>query len=600
MDRQSLVLSLACAACLLAIDGPAAAARTSDRSDSPDPARESRDWKVLETESLTVMGNARPDALLRAGREIERFRLSLREIAPSLRLDSPVPTRVIVFRDDSALTPFKPRSRGKPRDNVAAYFAPQPDVNYIVMAPSRNREFTYRVIFHEYTHFIINRNIRRLPLWLNEGLAEFYSTFSGSERDGRTMIGRPIEYHVARMATTTAIPLRKLIDPAAQGDLLRGAESTARFYAHAWALTHYLLLGDNGARRPLLGRYLLLLQAGKAPDVTFKEVFGPDLEPIDRGMRRHATNLTMPALQLAQPPDASPETPRKMLDADARQVQGDLLIRLGDLDAGDEFVAQALEQDRLHVGARLSRARSLLGRDKAADAVDILSAPDLEASSDFGVQLLRADALRRSRRHEAAVAAYRQAIALQPESPWPFYGLSMAQLALGDAGTSASFTRCMMLQPGAEWYVVRLYEALRLGLDKYAATDALNYVRQAGWQSETSTYVMLNGAIALLRQNKPKEAEAFLSDVEQHVGADEWPASIVAFLKGALTGDALLRRAKGDGQLTEAHASVGSKANIEGRPDEARQHLIWVRDRGRKDYVEYGLALGELKRLDEM
>ena len=70
MDRQSLVLSLACAACLLAIDGLAAAPRTADRSDSPDPARESRDWKVLETESLTVMGNARPDALLRAAREI--------------------------------------------------------------------------------------------------------------------------------------------------------------------------------------------------------------------------------------------------------------------------------------------------------------------------------------------------------------------------------------------------------------------------------------------------------------------------------------------------------------------------------------------------
>ena len=98
----------------------------------------------------------------------------------------------VVFRDDSALTPFKPRTRGKPSDNVAAYLSALPDINYIVLAPSENREFSYRVIFHEYTHFLIYRAAPRLPMWLNEGLADFYSTFNGSETDNRMIVGRPI------------------------------------------------------------------------------------------------------------------------------------------------------------------------------------------------------------------------------------------------------------------------------------------------------------------------------------------------------------------------------------------------------------------------
>src|SRR4051794_12233997 len=134
----------------------------------------SREWKRLVTPSLVVVGNARESDLQRVGVEIERFRQALQTMFPGIRLDAPVPTTVVVFRDDHALTPFKPRVRGKPLDNVAGYFTSLPHANYIVLAPSGYQPFTFQLIFHEYTHYIINRNFKRLPLWLNEGLAEFY------------------------------------------------------------------------------------------------------------------------------------------------------------------------------------------------------------------------------------------------------------------------------------------------------------------------------------------------------------------------------------------------------------------------------------------
>ena len=69
---------------------------------------------------------------------------------------------------------------------VAGYFIPLPEEHRIVMSGTGRREFTFYVIFHEYTHLLVDQNVRRLPLWLHEGLAEFYSTFSGSERSAWT------------------------------------------------------------------------------------------------------------------------------------------------------------------------------------------------------------------------------------------------------------------------------------------------------------------------------------------------------------------------------------------------------------------------------
>ena len=42
---------------------------------------------------------------------------------------------------------------------------------------------------------------------------------------------------------------------------------------------------------------------------------------------------------------------------------------------------------------------------------------------------------------------------------------------------------------------------------------------------------------------------------------------------------------------------MGVLASIAGKQDEARTHLEWVTGKGLKTYLEYGLAVGELKRL---
>jgi tetratricopeptide (TPR) repeat protein len=560
----------------------------------------SRDWKRLQAPDLLVVGNARADDLRRTAEEIERFRATIRALVPALPMTSPVATVAVVFRDDNALRPFKPRVRGKPSENVAAYFSAPPDINYIVLAPSANREFTYSVIFHEYTHFLVSRSTSRLPRWLNEGLAEVYSTFNGTDHDSRTLIGGPIPHHIATLRNVGGfVPLKKFLDPNTQSDFLRDQTATQRFYAESWALTHYLLLGDNGAHQPKLREFMAALQQTAEPtDRVFARIFGENLEPLESGLRRHFGGVRLPVLWLRAVDVNITARVEPMAEVDAQQVRADLLVRLGAYDEAQTLLEKALALDPEHVPSRLSSARFLMANDKLDAALEILSAPDLEAAADFPTTFLRAEALREAKRYEDSVAAYERAIAAHRYSAPAYYGLSVSQLGLGSSKTVVSFSRCLAIRPDPAWFRSRLYDAQRIGHDDYTIADATSFVRQQGWQDSSSPYVMYVAALTAARQQKRERANELLDEIAANVDAQSWQATIVEYLRGRVTVEKFLKKADPEELLTEAHAYIGIKAHLDGDRPTALQHLQWVKDKGRRDYVEYRLALGELDRME--
>ena len=565
---------------------------------SPEAARLSRDWRRVTTPSLSIVGNAGQDDLRRVGLEMERFRQAIHVVFPGARLDSPVPTTVFVFRDDAAFRPFKPRMRGKVDDNVGGFFTALPHVNYIALAPTGNRAFTFQLIFHEYTHYLINRNFKRLPPWLNEGLAELYGTFGGDERDGRTIVGRPIGSHVATLLQRHPMPLATFVRPETTGQLFRDPQGRAFFYAQAWALTHCLLIGNNGVHRAQLGRYVAAIERGAPFDRAFTEVFGPDLSTLDRELVTYVSRFSMVGLQLQLDKLSLELRAERMREIEAESLQGDLLAHMGASELAERHLSIALDLEPTYVPARLSRAALRLRAERFADALDIVSAPDLEETPGAAVHYVRAEALRALERYVDAAAAYRRVVALQPDAPHAYYGLSLTQVATGDPGGAASFARCKTLSPDPSWHVRRQRDMMRMGMNQFVVSDARTYLDTAGWNGEQGAYVMLPAVITLLRIGAKDAAFDALTEIEKHVSPESWPAALVAFFRGKLSADALVAKAKrDDGLLTEAHAYAGILASIAGDRNAALTHLDWVDANGQKDYIEYGFALGERRRL---
>lgn len=567
---------------------------------SADPAPRSGTWKRLRGTAFEVVGNASAYDLRRTAREMERFRQALRVMFPGVRTEGPSPTRVVVFRDDNAMTPFKPRRDGKRQDNVAGYFTSRPDANYLVLAP-HGGEFTYHVIFHEFTHHVIRLNIPRAPLWLHEGLAEFYGTFAGSERDNRSVVGRPLPHHLAMLHNHPMIPLQVLLSPDVRKVAFRTRVSTGVFYAESWALIHYLLLGEESRHRR--GLQQLLARQHSARGVSedeFRSAFGMSFAGMEAAVKAHISRMQIPALQLLDPPDvaAAPE-PEPLLEVEAQQVQGDLLVKLGQAAAAEKFLQKALAIDSRDFPTRLSLAQCRMIDGRFAEAVDIVEPVARELSGSFAAQWVHGEALRMAGQSAGAIQAYERAVAINAHEPSSYFGAAVAQMAAGQPQADETFAALLRLDPDPGWHFARMYEAWLAGRNDLALADGLAYLEQSSWESDQSTYAALAVALEQMRRGRQDDAAAALAAAAEHVEKKSWLADLVGFLQGRLTAAKLLDRADSNEMLTEAHAYVGVKASVEGRLDEAMTHLTWVEKQGNRAFVEHKLARGELKRLRE-
>jgi hypothetical protein len=189
------------------------------------PVEAAAKWTQLQSENFLFVGDASEGQIRRVAERLEQFRDVLLMVLPRASGQSAVPTIVMVFDQDRSMTPVRPVFRGRPIE-VGGYFQAGEDVNYIVLN-AENLEFAVPAIFHEYAHFLISENQGRVPVWVNEGLAELYATFERMDDDGRrVIIGRAAGHHLALLKSSTLMPVRELVavDPQLV-DLQRGQPS---------------------------------------------------------------------------------------------------------------------------------------------------------------------------------------------------------------------------------------------------------------------------------------------------------------------------------------------------------------------------------------
>lgn len=205
-----------------------------------------------------------------------------------MTVNAPVPTSVFLFKNDKTFEPYIFRVRDK-TPSLAGYFLARSDGNYIAISVARE---VSRIIFHEYLHFFINNNLPAVPLWLNEGLAEYYSTFSSD--DDQANLGWPVKNHLdylqqqqTTLQASGMMPLDQLF-AVEDGAIFHEEESRQGiFYAQSWLLVHYLLQGQEGKLRPQFSQFFTLLAQGRAQDRAFAEAFALDRTQLERNLENY-------------------------------------------------------------------------------------------------------------------------------------------------------------------------------------------------------------------------------------------------------------------------------------------------------------------------
>jgi thioredoxin-like negative regulator of GroEL len=249
------------------------------------------EWINIRSKNFNLVGNASEKDIRKVATKLEQFRESFRMIFAQMKLNSAIPTNVVVFKSASSYKPYKPkRADGKIDEWVAGYFQSGEDVNYITISTEGEDADTYGTIFHEYVHFMVDTTFGKsdVPPWFNEGLAEYYQTYA-IEEDQKVKLGLPQSGHLNLLQQTKLIPLETLFKISNYSLHQNGNHSRSIFYAQSWALIHYLV---QTGKSEGLSKFLSLSLKNTPPETAFQDAFQMNYAQMEKELKKYVAQST--------------------------------------------------------------------------------------------------------------------------------------------------------------------------------------------------------------------------------------------------------------------------------------------------------------------
>lgn len=167
------------------------------------------------------------------------------------------------------------------------------------------------VLRHEVVHHILEtRYARKLPVWLGEGLAEYYATYA-VDTEGRATFGRALPEQDPLTNAQTWLPMRAVIENMAKYPDFRhiSSEPASRaqriYYGQSWALAHFVMDQPEGLAR--INHFV----DGWTPNVdsedSFEQAFGLRYAPLETRVREEIV-LRGGQMRLTTSTNAEPAT----------------------------------------------------------------------------------------------------------------------------------------------------------------------------------------------------------------------------------------------------------------------------------------------------
>ena len=243
-------------------------------------------WHVLETPRFTVVSQISEKETRAWADEFNQF---IGSLSGALKINERLLPKlsVVLFARNRDFKPYLPtQPNGKPWA-VAGYFARQETWAAIGLAEQLGDAETRRTIFHEGVHWIVSVYPRYLPLCINEGLAEVYSTFE-AKKDSASW-GKPIAMHVDYLnrGGQALMPIDQLLLTSSGNSLFNEEERVGVFYAESWAFVHYLMFGQRQGSKSALDDFLNAYAGGLGTDETFRKTFGVDYGTMQRQLKTY-------------------------------------------------------------------------------------------------------------------------------------------------------------------------------------------------------------------------------------------------------------------------------------------------------------------------
>lgn len=208
------------------------------------PAEDER-WVRVRSEHFDILSSATQEKTRGIAEELERLTVALTQTNARFRRSS-VPTRVFVFERRKESQPYFDLLVGREKTPVTGLFIRYEGGGTMII-DSERRWKGDRTPLHELVHDLLRQSDLVPPMWIEEGLAEYFS--NTLQVKGEVRAGRRIEEHVKLLRGRVIIPLDEMFSMTIQSE----AATRPHFYAQSWAAVHWLMQLDRSRIYDFLG-----------------------------------------------------------------------------------------------------------------------------------------------------------------------------------------------------------------------------------------------------------------------------------------------------------------------------------------------------------
>lgn len=166
-------------------------------------------WVQISSPHFTVLTNAGDKEGRHLLDQFERMRWVFQKLFPHSNVDPAVPIVVVAAKNEKTFVSMEPSAYlGKGMMKLGGYFAHSPDKNYILLRLDTEYDHPFATVYHEYTHVQFAADAAWMPLWLNEGTAEFFQNTTIEGKNVR--IGQASPEDILYLRQTQLVPFNVL------------------------------------------------------------------------------------------------------------------------------------------------------------------------------------------------------------------------------------------------------------------------------------------------------------------------------------------------------------------------------------------------------
>jgi Flp pilus assembly protein TadD len=476
-------------------------------------------WVEVRSAHFVVSTNAGEKDGRRLAGQFEQIRTLFHSAFGNLRVDPAQSILILAAKNENTMKMLLPEDwEVKGHVHPAGLYQQGEDKHYVILQLDSAGANPFHALYHEYTHALLHLNFTGLPLWLDEGLAEFYGNSQLGEKESR--IGTIDETHLYILGQNKLLPIETLLNVEQGSPHYNEANRASVFYAESWALVHYLMTDPEAQKRQLLKNFLAAWDKSGNQIEAAQQAFG-DLKAFGKVIEGYSRQTAFRVALFKNQQQAADKNyaVRSLTPGEVLALRGDCAAHRQMLEQARPLVEQAVQAEpNLAIGHEalgyyLYRKEDQSGADKEMKKAMELGSTSFVPPYYHGMLLLRGG-LGRAEAAQEAIKNFQKATAINARFAPAYEGLAQAyslspetQKQAVEAGIQAA-----KLDPTTHAYVINLVYLL-LNNDRVADAQQLaqRLVEKAASREEKRTAQDL--------VNRIKEREQWVQERKSQIEA---------------------------------------------------------------------------------